>query len=54
MAATASPPDTLPMPAPRRMDLSDVALTATLLSVYAGARGTARAIGVVQLLVPRR
>jgi hypothetical protein len=39
------------MTTPRRQDLVEVTITATLLSIYAGARGTARAIGVVQLLV---
>jgi hypothetical protein len=31
--------------------ITETAIRATLLSVYAGARGTARAIGLVQLLV---
>ena len=39
------------MPKPRREDLVEVTITATLLSIYAGARGTARALGLVQLLV---
>jgi hypothetical protein len=38
------------MPTPRSVDLGEVAITAALLSIYAGARGTARALGVVQLL----
>jgi hypothetical protein len=38
------------MPRPRRLGLGEVALTATLLSIYAGARGTASALGVVQRL----
>jgi hypothetical protein len=38
------------MPTPRSLDLGEVVLTAALLSIYAGARGTARALGVVQAL----
>jgi hypothetical protein len=38
------------MPTPRSLDLGEVAITAALLSIYAGARGTARALGVVQRL----
>jgi hypothetical protein len=36
----------------RRLNLGEVALTATLLSVYAGALGTARALGVARALLP--
>jgi hypothetical protein len=39
------------MPKPRTSEISELALTATLLSVYVGARGTARALGVVQSLM---
>ena len=39
------------MPKPRRADLSELALTATLMSVYVGARGTARALGAVRALM---
>jgi hypothetical protein len=39
------------MPTPRRLDLAEVAITATIFSIYAGARGTARALAVLQLLV---
>jgi hypothetical protein len=39
------------MPDPRRVDVVEVTITAALLSVYAGARATARALGVVQVLV---
>jgi hypothetical protein len=33
------------------IDIGEAALRATLFSVYASARGTARALGLVQLLV---
>jgi hypothetical protein len=36
----------------RRLDLGSVALTATLLSIYAGARSSARALGVARALLP--
>jgi len=36
----------------RRIDLGSVALTATLFSIYAGARGSARALGVARALLP--
>ena len=36
----------------RRMDLGEVALTAALLSVYASALGTARALSVARALLP--
>jgi hypothetical protein len=39
------------MPTPRREDLVEVTITATLFSIYAGARGTARALGFMQLFV---
>ena len=39
------------MPTPRREHLVEVTITATLLSIYAGARGTARALRLAQLLV---
>jgi hypothetical protein len=39
------------MPRPTPPDLGELALTATLLSVYLGARGTARALGAVQSLI---
>jgi hypothetical protein len=39
------------MTTPRRDDLVEVTITATLISIYASARGTARALGFVQLLV---
>jgi hypothetical protein len=35
----------------RRWDLTEVAITATIFSIYAGARGTSRAIGLLQLLI---
>jgi hypothetical protein len=38
------------MPTPRTLALTEVVLTAALLSIYAGARGTAGALGVVQRL----
>jgi hypothetical protein len=39
------------MPTPRSLDLGEVAITAALLSIYAGARGASRALGLVQLLM---
>jgi hypothetical protein len=39
------------MPTPRREHLVEATITATLFSIYAGARGTARALGLVQLLI---
>ena len=36
------------MPHPPRGGLGEVAITATLLSIYLGARGTDRALGAVQ------
>jgi hypothetical protein len=36
----------------RRIDLGSVALTATLFSIYAGARSSARALGVARALLP--
>jgi hypothetical protein len=39
------------MPTPSKPDLGELALTATLFSVYVGARGTARALGAVQSLI---
>jgi hypothetical protein len=39
------------MPKPRTNEVSELALTATLLSLYVGARGTARALAVVQSLM---
>ena len=35
------------MPNPSRADLGELALTTTLMSIYLGARGTARALGTV-------
>ena len=46
-------PQTAPMPAIRNVDLGEVALTTTLLSLYVGARGTARALGVLHGLIAR-
>jgi len=34
-----------------QVDLGELALTTTLLSIYLGARGTARALGAVQAAV---
>jgi hypothetical protein len=48
MCGAAKLPQTAAMPSRPPLRLSEVAITAALLSVYAGARGTARAIGVVQ------
>jgi hypothetical protein len=42
------------MPIAARRELGELALTAALLSVYVGARGTARALGAVQSLMPAR
>jgi hypothetical protein len=42
--------ETARMPRPRSFDISEIAITAALYSVYAGARGTARALGVVAML----
>jgi hypothetical protein len=39
------------MPTPR-IDPAELAITAAFFSIYAGARGAARAIGLLQLLVP--
>ena len=39
------------MPKPRTNEISELALTATLLSVYVGARSTARALGPLRLLM---
>jgi hypothetical protein len=39
------------MPKPRTNDLAELALTATLMSVYVGARGTARALGAMRSLM---
>jgi hypothetical protein len=36
------------MPTPRSASLREVALTATLLSIYVSARGTALALGVLR------
>jgi len=36
------------MPNPSRADLGELALTTTLMSIYLGTRGTARALGTVQ------
>ena len=36
------------MPHPARFGLGEAAITATLLSIYLSARGTNRALGVVQ------
>jgi hypothetical protein len=44
-------PKTADMPKPRTNEVSELALTATLLSLYVGARGTARALGVVRSLM---
>jgi hypothetical protein len=41
------------MPKPRSASLGEVALTATLLSIYVGARGTARALGAVRAVMLR-
>jgi|GraSoiStandDraft_4_1057263.scaffolds.fasta_scaffold7332445_1 hypothetical protein len=41
------------MPKPRSASLGEVALTATLLSIYVGARGTARALGAVHAVMLR-
>ncbi len=38
----------LSMPHTSRAELGELALTTTLLSIYYGARGTARALGTVQ------
>jgi hypothetical protein len=35
----------------RRIDPGELAITAAIFSIYAGARGAARAIGLLQLLV---
>jgi hypothetical protein len=35
----------------RRLDLNEVAVTATIFSIYATARGTARVLGILQLLM---
>jgi hypothetical protein len=51
MSASALLAQTRPMAIPHRVDLAEVTITATLLSVYAGARGTARALGAVLLLL---
>jgi hypothetical protein len=42
--------ETARMPTPRSLDIREIAITAALYSVYAGARGTARALSVVALL----
>ena len=39
------------MPHPTRVGLGEAAITATLLSIYISARGTNRALGVVQAAV---
>ena len=41
-------PHALAMPTPRNASLREVALTATLLSIYVSARGTALALGVLR------
>lgn len=41
------------MPKSRSASLGEVALTATLLSIYVGARGTARALGAVHAVILR-
>jgi hypothetical protein len=41
-------PDAPAMPTPRNASLGEVALTATLLSIYVGARGAALALGVLR------
>jgi hypothetical protein len=41
------------MPSLPRIDLGEVALTTTLLSLYVGARGTARALGLIHALMVR-
>lgn len=39
------------MTTPPRVDLAELTITAALLSIYAGALGTARVLGVMQLVV---
>jgi len=41
------------MPHPTRSGLGEVAITTTLLSIYLSARGTDRALGVVQAALER-
>ena len=41
------------MPHPTRSGLGEVAITTTLLSIYLSARGTNRALGVVQATMER-
>jgi hypothetical protein len=41
------------MPHPTRAGLGEVAITTTLLSIYLSARGTNRALGVVQSALER-
>jgi hypothetical protein len=45
-------PHPVDMPTPRSASLGELALTATLLSIYVGARGTARALGAVHAVMP--
>ena len=51
MSRRVAGPHTAEMPTPRREDLVEAVITTTLFSIYAGARGTARALGFVQLFV---
>jgi hypothetical protein len=42
------------MPPPLRPGLGELAITATLFSIYASARGTARTLAAVQSVIGRR